>query len=296
MSDQVPLEVQNSLTGGGEPNSFSGQFSESLQAQYFQQPDQQNQGFQSNFQLSFLNQTSGPDHSLGRSESIDHYPQDQSGGEGSHASQQDQHTQQLSYNDQRHEQNSQPASNYYPPKQLGSTYQAPNNTQVTDKLVLMEHDSEKLRALSNLLDKIANPALTEEEAHAKAEIDARSVYIGNVDYGATPLELQQHFSGSGVVERITIMTNKVTGQPKGFAYLEFSLPEGARQAVSTLDGSMFRDRELKVNLKRTNVPGISTTNRGMPRGRARGRGMFRGRGRAGFRGRGFRGQSRFLPY
>lgn len=296
MSDRVPLEVQNSLTGGGEPKRFSGQFVENLQAQYFQQPHQQNQGFQGNFQLNFLNQSSGPDRSLRQNNSTNQYPQGQSGGEGSHASQQDQQTQQISYKDQSHNQSSQRASNYYPPKELGSTYPAPNNTQVTDKLVLMEHDSERLRALSNLLDKIVNPALTEEEANAKAQIDARSVYIGNVDYGATPLELQQHFSGTGVVERVTIMTNKVTGQPKGFAYLEFSLPEGARQAVTTLDGSVFRDRELKVNLKRTNVPGISTTNRGMPRGRARGRGMFRGRGRAGFRGRGFRGQSRFLPY
>lgn len=134
---------------------------------------------------------------------------------------------------------------------------------------------------------------------ARSETDTRSIYIGNVDYGSTPLELQQHFSDSGVVERVTIMTNKLTGQPKGFAYLEFALSEAASKAVETHDGSIFRDRQLKVSLKRTNVPGLSATNRGGPsgRGRGRGRGAARGRGRAGFRGRGgFRGGGRFQPY
>lgn len=289
MSDQVPLDVQNTFAHGGESSGVTGHFSGSVQAQFSQQPSHQNQAFQGSYQLGFQNQSSGEDHSLGQYQNTNHYAQ----GEGSLHSELSQQAHQIRYQDH---QNSQQTSNYYPPKEHTSTYHPPNNAQVTDKLVLMEHDAEQLRTLSNLLDRIAKPALSEEEANAKAEIDARSVYIGNVDYGATPLELQQHFSGSGVVERVTIMTNKVTGHPKGFAYLEFSLPEGARQAVSTLDGSMFRDRELKVNLKRTNVPGISTTNRGGARGRGRGRGMFRGRGRAGFRGRGFRGQSRFLPY
>lgn len=292
MSDQVPLEVQNTFAHGGESSGITGHFSGSVQAQFSQHPNHQNLGFQGSYQLSFQNQRSGEDHSLGQKQNTNHYAQ----GEDRHHSELSQQAHQISYHYQSYSQNNQQTSNYYPPKEHSSTYYAPNNAQVTDKLVLMEHDAEQLRTLSNLLDRIAKPALSEEEANAKAEIDARSVYIGNVDYGATPLELQQHFSGSGVVERVTIMTNKVTGHPKGFAYLEFSLPEGARQAVSTLDGSTFRDRELKVNLKRTNVPGISTTNRGGARGRGRGRGMFRGRGRAGFRGRGFRGQSRFLPY
>lgn len=70
------------------------------------------------------------------------------------------------------------------------------------------------------------------------------------------------------------MTNKVTGQPKGFAYLEFSDVDSMNKAVATLDGSIFRDRPLKVLPKRTNIPGVNAN-----------RGGLRGRGRAGFRGR-----------
>lgn len=160
----------------------------------------------------------------------------------------------------------------------------------------LEAEAAKLRELNSLLDKILQqqPDQAEEDA-ARTEADSRSIYVGNVDYGTTPVELQQHFSSSGDVERVTILTNKHTGQPKGFAYLEFALEEGANKAVASLDGSTFRNRELKVSLKRTNIPGLSA--RGGPRGRGRGRGGFRARGRAGFRGRGsFRGGTRFNPY
>ena len=75
----------------------------------------------------------------------------------------------------------------------------------------------------------------------KRDTDARSIYIGNVDYGSTPLELQQHFSSAGVVNRVTILTNKFTGQPKGFAYLEFADTDAVNKAVATLDGSTFRN-------------------------------------------------------
>lgn len=49
-----------------------------------------------------------------------------------------------------------------------------------------------------------------------AEVDARSIYVGNVDYGATPEELQSHFQSAGVINRITIVCDKWTGHPKGY--------------------------------------------------------------------------------
>ena len=157
----------------------------------------------------------------------------------------------------------------------------------------MEKEAAKLRELHSQLSSEQPVTQTDEE---KRDIDSRSVYVGNVDYQATPLELQQHFSSAGVVHRVTILMNKFTGQPKGYAYLEFADADSVNQAVATLDASMFRDRELKVSAKRTNIPGLSTTNRGgFQRGGFRG-----GRGRGGprggrGRGRG-RGQPRFTPY
>lgn len=130
----------------------------------------------------------------------------------------------------------------------------------------------------------------------KQDIDSRSIYVGNVDYATAPVELQQHFISVGEVNRVTIMKNKLTGQPKGFAYIEFEQIDSVDRAIATLDGSTFRDRELKVVAKRTNIPGLSSRGRGRGSSRGiRGRGRGRGRGRAGFRGS-FRGKEGFNPY
>ena len=51
------------------------------------------------------------------------------------------------------------------------------------------------------------------------EVDSRSIYVGNVDYGATPEELQNHFQSCGTINRVTILCDKFTGHPKGFALL-----------------------------------------------------------------------------
>mmetsp|Transcript_18199 Transcript_18199/g.26945 ORF Transcript_18199/g.26945 Transcript_18199/m.26945 type:complete len:140 (+) Transcript_18199:385-804(+) len=123
-----------------------------------------------------------------------------------------------------------------------------------------------------------------------------SVYVGQVDYSSTPEELLSHFEACGTVERVTIVCDKMTGRPKGFAYIEFGSEEAVENAIK-LDGSTFKERQLKVTHKRVNDPnfyyqqaegGRGGRGRGGFRG---GRGGFRGRGRGGFRGggRGYRG-------
>ncbi|OQR72461.1 polyadenylate-binding protein 2-like [Tropilaelaps mercedesae] len=162
----------------------------------------------------------------------------------------------------------------------------------------MAEEAEKLKKLQSEVDKTSSH-LSEQE---KKEIDQRSIYVGNVDYGATAEELEQHFHGCGSVNRVTILCDKFTGHPKGFAYIEFADKDSVETAMA-LDESLFRGRQIKVLQKRTNMPGISTTNR-PPRGRGfRGRGGFRGafRGaprRGVFRGRGSRGgfHAGYAPY
>lgn len=157
----------------------------------------------------------------------------------------------------------------------------------------MDEEIEKLKRMQDEVDRQMNispngkssqpQTLSLEE---KAEIDARSIYVGNVDYSTTADDLERHFHGCGSVNRVTILTDKYTGNPKGFAYVEFADKDSVQIAVA-LDESSFKGRIIKVSPKRTNRPGISTTNRPPP-----GRGGFRGRGRGGFgaiRGRGFRG-------
>ncbi|KAM6177479.1 embryonic polyadenylate-binding protein 2 [Erethizon dorsatum] len=98
-----------------------------------------------------------------------------------------------------------------------------------------------------------------------AEADHRSIYVGNVDYGGTAEELEAHFHPCGEVHRVTILCDKFSGHPKGYAYVEFTTQRSAQAAVE-LDESIFRGRVIKVLPKRTNLPGISSTDRGGFRG------------------------------
>ena len=83
--------------------------------------------------------------------------------------------------------------------------------------------------------------------------DGHSIYVGQVDYSTTPEELLSHFESCGTVERVTIVCDKFTGKPKGFAYLEFQNDAAVENALK-LDGSTFKERQLKVTPKRVNDP------------------------------------------
>ncbi|XP_010138433.1 PREDICTED: polyadenylate-binding protein 2-B-like, partial [Buceros rhinoceros silvestris] len=141
------------------------------------------------------------------------------------------------------------------------------------------------------------PKTTEE----KVEVDQRSIYVGNVDYGGTAEELESHFNSCGQVNRVTILCDKFSGHPKGYAYIEFEEKSSVKAAVE-LDESVFRGRVIKVLPKRTNMPGISTTDRGGYRGRFQARGGLAQRGgyyggqHPRVRGRTYRGRARLLPW
>lgn len=151
----------------------------------------------------------------------------------------------------------------------------------------MEEEAKKLREMQQTLDQ-----QTADLADDKESIDARSIFVGNVDYSASPEEIQAHFQSCGSINRVTILLDKFTGQPKGYAYVEFTEPSLVAQAL-VLNESVFKGRNIKVTPKRTNIPGMS---RGRGRGGYRGgrgfrggfaprgsfRGGFRGRGRAGY--------------
>lgn len=137
----------------------------------------------------------------------------------------------------------------------------------------MEEEAEKLKQLQSEVEKrmsLGSPPASSNlnmSIEEKVEADARSIYVGSVDYGATAEELEQHFHGCGSINRVTILCDKYTGHPKGFAYIEFADKDSVQTAMA-LDESLFRGRQIKVSPKRTNRPGISSTNR-PPRGRFR---------------------------
>ncbi|RYP08996.1 hypothetical protein DL765_008593 [Monosporascus sp. GIB2] len=159
----------------------------------------------------------------------------------------------------------------------------------------MEQEAAKLREMQASLEERER---TQELGEDKADVDSRSIFVGNVDYSASPEDIQAHFQSCGSINRVTILLDKFTGQPKGYAYVEFTEPSLVAQAL-VLNDSVLKGRNIKVTPKRTNIPGMS-------RGRGRGRGGF-GRGyqggrggyvpRGGYRG-GYRGRGRggFNPY
>ena len=75
------------------------------------------------------------------------------------------------------------------------------------------------------------------------------IHMRQVDYGATPEEIQQHFASCGTINRVTILCDKFTGHPKGYAYVEFAEPALVQNSM-TLNESMFRDRLIKVTRDR----------------------------------------------
>jgi polyadenylate-binding protein 2 len=62
--------------------------------------------------------------------------------------------------------------------------------------------------------------------------DSLSIYIGNVDYGATEDELKNTFIDCGDIVRVTIIKNMKTGHPKGAAFIEFTDKEGVNAALN----------------------------------------------------------------
>ncbi|KAI8927624.1 hypothetical protein BC831DRAFT_398382 [Entophlyctis helioformis] len=136
----------------------------------------------------------------------------------------------------------------------------------------MEEEAAKLREMQAEVEKGMDMATDA----AKEDVDSRSIYIGNVDYSSTPEDLQAHFTSCGIINRVTIICDKFTGHPKGYAYLEFADVGSVNNAVS-LNESMFKGRLIKVVAKRTNVPGMNFRGRGGRRPYRGGPGGFRGR-------------------
>lgn len=75
----------------------------------------------------------------------------------------------------------------------------------------MEFEAQKLREMQASVEQETESLKRED----REEIDARSVFVGNVDYGASPEEIQAHFQSCGSINRVTILLDKYTGHPKG---------------------------------------------------------------------------------
>jgi RNA recognition motif-containing protein len=73
------------------------------------------------------------------------------------------------------------------------------------------------------------------------------LYVGGLPYSVTDGQLQEIFSAHGTVESAQVITDKFTGQSRGFGFVEMSSGSEAQAAISGLNGSDLNGRSLVVN-------------------------------------------------
>src|SRR6266436_2939147 len=74
-----------------------------------------------------------------------------------------------------------------------------------------------------------------------------NIFIGNLDFDVTEGQLWTLFATHGMVETVTIVKDRDTGQPRGFAFVEMTQATDAQVAVSSLDGAFLNGRAVRVN-------------------------------------------------
>lgn len=76
---------------------------------------------------------------------------------------------------------------------------------------------------------------------------SNKLYVGNLAYETTQDQLQSLFEGSGTVNEVNLIIDRMSGRSKGFAFVTMGSQEEANQAIQSLDGKSFNDRPLTVN-------------------------------------------------
>lgn len=120
----------------------------------------------------------------------------------------------------------------------------------------MKKTNEEIKKLSILQDDYDE----DDNNENKNEDDRRSVFVGNIAHGTTSSMLEAFFSKCGTIKRVIIFVNKITGKPKGFAYIEFELSSSVEKALK-MNGYKLRSMPLQVMSKMPNKPRLTTTNR-----------------------------------
>lgn len=105
-----------------------------------------------------------------------------------------------------------------------------------------------------------------------------NIFVGNLSYQATQADLQAAFEAYGAVERVNLITDRDTGQPRGFAFVEMPDAQAAQTAIAHLNGAQLHGRTMNVNEARPKTGGggggfggnRGSGNRGGGGGRSRG--------------------------
>jgi len=81
------------------------------------------------------------------------------------------------------------------------------------------------------------------------------LYVGNLPYHATEDLISQHFATSGEVKAVNLMIDRMSGQSRGFCFVEMATPDAAHKAIADLNGKDFAGRSLRVDIAEERRPG-----------------------------------------
>ena len=98
-----------------------------------------------------------------------------------------------------------------------------------------------------------------------------NIFVGNMAYSITEHDLRELFAPYGVVERINIITDRETGRPRGFGFVEMPDDRAAQAAMTALNGKEVAGRTLNINEARQREE-RGPRSGGLRDGRARGAG------------------------
>jgi cold-inducible RNA-binding protein len=76
---------------------------------------------------------------------------------------------------------------------------------------------------------------------------SNKLYVGNLSFDTTELDLQDTFGEAGTVSEVALMQDKFTGKSRGFAFVTMSTDDEAQKAISLLHGRTVQGRPLTVN-------------------------------------------------
>jgi cold-inducible RNA-binding protein len=79
---------------------------------------------------------------------------------------------------------------------------------------------------------------------------SNKLFVGNVSFNTTENDLQDAFAAHGTVLETNLMVDKMSGRPRGFAFVTMSTPEEAQKAIAAMNGASIDGRALTVNIAR----------------------------------------------
>jgi RNA recognition motif-containing protein len=83
---------------------------------------------------------------------------------------------------------------------------------------------------------------------------SKNIYVGNMSYDTTADTLRELFEAYGEVEEVSVITDRATGRPRGFAFVVMADEEAADAAIAALNGQDVDGRTLRVNEARPREP------------------------------------------